>query len=292
MAKSMTGFGRGTVSLDGKRLQVQIHSVNSRYCELQIRMPRELLALESALRQQIQESIHRGKLTIEVLYTDSLGEGSRIQVREDLAKQYRDLLEQLGSYLDRPYTVRVNDLLLLPEWLHTEEVPLELDQIRPLLEEAAEQAISQLQAARQEEGNRLQQDLLQRTQTVREGVCALRQRAPQIHREYRERFERRLQERLEGQTLDESRVIQEIALFVDRSDVTEELTRLDSHLQLLEETLVLEGAIGKKLDFVLQEINREVNTTGSKANDASLTRIVVELKNEIEKLREQVQNLE
>lgn len=291
MASSMTGYGRGVVTLDGRKLQVEIRSVNNRYCELNVRMPRELQALEPALRQQIAEGIARGKLDIQIQYSDQTDSQVDLTLDTQLAVKCRDLFETLGSNLERPYVARVSDLMKLPGLVQTSTRPLDLEAFAPLLEEAVAQALVQLQASRQQEGGRLLEDLRSRTAAIHELWVALGGVAPRVADRQRERLEARLREVLE-QPVDEARLLTEVVLLVDKSDVTEELTRLDSHLQLLEETYQMEGPIGKKLDFILQEINREVNTVGSKANDAEMTRLVVDLKCEVEKLREQVQNLE
>lgn len=292
MASSMTGFGRGVVSLDGRRIQVEIKSVNNRYCELFVRMPRELLALEPELRRQITDSVQRGKLEVYVTYSDLQDTSMQLQMHTALAQQYCEALEELGACLERPYIASVQDLLRIPGWLQAESGNVDLEGIRPLLEEAIELALTQLSAAKQVEGERLLSDLLSRWERLEEGRIQLLERAPEVAREYRKRFEMRLQEWMQGVDVDPTRVLTEVAIFTDKSDIAEELTRLQSHLCLLKETLMLEGAIGKKLDFVVQEVNREINTVGSKANDITLTQIVVELKAELERFREQIQNLE
>lgn len=292
MARSMTGFGRGSVSLPGRKLQVELRAVNNRYCELLVKLPHALLPLEQSLRAQITSTIHRGKIEAYISY-ENQEEGARHVVTDtNLAAAYRDALEGLGEELERPYLSRIPDLLTFPGIFTASENDLDLDRWKPLVEEALDQALQQLEGSREVEGARLTEDILQRIDLLRQYRSRVMSRAPQLQTEYRERLEKKMRDLLDRREIDENRLLLEVALYADRSDVTEELTRLDSHLLLFEETLATEGAVGKKLDFVVQELNREVNTLGSKANDPEVVRLVVEMKSEIEKIREQIQNLE
>lgn len=292
MPNSMTGFGRGAVSVEDCRIQVEIRSVNNRYCDIQVRMPRALMPLEPALRQQITEAIGRGKLDVFVSLEDRREEARNVRVDHGLAVSYAHALEELGAYMDRPYYTNIRDLLDIDGLVQVQDAQLDTETLKPLLTEATEQAISQLQAARQAEGERLLPELLERVENLEAMRAQVLEQAPRVVELFRTRLETKLREYLQNREVDESRLLTEVALFADKSDISEELTRLESHLQLLRQTFAEEGPVGKKLDFVIQELNREVNTTGSKANDAEITRIVVDMKCEVEKLREQIQNLE
>lgn len=292
MLQSMTGFGRSLISVDGRSVQVEIKSVNSRFCEIQVRMPRSLLEFEPQLRQTIAAQIGRGKLDVFVTCEDCRAEAKTVKVDYPLVQTYHEVLEDLGQRLDRPYQTRIADLLRQPQLITIEESEIAGSDWQELILQAAEEATAKLVQARQVEGERLKEALEAHLQTLEAYLNQLLTQAPDLISLYQQRLRQRMQDLLGQTEIDETRILQEVAVWSDKTDVTEELTRLGSHLPLFKETLTEEGSVGKKLDFVVQEINREINTTGSKSNHADLTRIVVEMKCEAEKLREQIQNIE
>lgn len=288
----MTGFGRGEASGDAGRVTVEIKAVNHRFCEVVFRMPRQFSALEDRGRKLIQSKVARGRFEVYVAWEPS-AEARAVKVDKDLALAYYNALRQLAEEIGSNQELSLDTLAKLPEVLSVEEGELTDDEIWALLEPALTQAMAGLITMREREGAILAADVAERLDRIEAFRSAALQRAPQVVEEYRQRLTRRLEELLPPTNpVDPQRLAQEVALFADRADVTEELQRLASHIGQFRQALQSDEAVGRKLDFLVQELGREINTIGSKANDAELTAAVVAAKSELEKIREQVQNLE
>ncbi|MFB5084005.1 YicC/YloC family endoribonuclease [Symbiobacterium thermophilum] len=292
MARSMTGFGRGEASGEAGRVTVEVKAVNHRFSEVVFRMPRQFSALEDRVRRLIQGRTARGRFEVYVAWEPS-AEARAVKVDKDLALAYYNALRQLAEEIGSNQELSLDTLARLPEVLSVQEGELSDDEIWALLEPALTQAMAGLIAMREREGAALAADLAGRLDRLEAFRAAAAARAPQVVEEYRQRLTRRLEELLPPTNpVDPQRLAQEVALFADRADITEELQRLASHIDQFRRALETDDAVGRKLDFLVQEMGREVNTIGSKANDADLAAAVVAVKSELEKIREQVQNLE
>lgn len=292
MIRSMTGFGRGESTGDTGKFIVEMKSVNHRFSEIMVRMPKGLVVLEDRVRRLVAEKVSRGRVDIFINREDSGLRQRHLKVDKDLAMAYYNALKELGREIGSNAEITAETLTRLPEVFSLEEVEEEADALWPGLQEALLGALASLIAMRETEGRTLSQDLLYRIGLIEGLMSTVRDRAPSVAEEYRRRLEKRLEELLPGTAVDPTRLATEVAMFAERSDITEELKRLESHLEQFR-TIVLSGdSVGRKLDFLLQEINREINTIGSKAGDLAIAQAVVEAKSELEKIREQVQNIE
>jgi uncharacterized protein (TIGR00255 family) len=293
MIRSMTGYGRAESSLEGYRATVEIKAVNHRYCDIVFRLPREYLALEDSLRKIVAERVKRGRLDIYITM-ERIEPGARsLSLDIDLAWRLKGIMDELGEKLGITRHVSVSDLLQFPDLLRVEEEEADQSVIEPLLRQCVREATDALVHMRAQEGMRLQQDFADRLRALEELVCRMRERSPQTVQEYREKLETQMRDLLSGfGEIDQSRLLMEVALMAERMNIDEELVRLQSHIQQFFDALNADGAIGRKLDFIVQEMNREVNTIGSKANDFPLSSMVVEAKSILEQIREQVQNVE
>ncbi len=293
--RSMTGYGRRTVSRDGREITVEIKTVNHRFLDLSCRLPRALSFAEDALRKQIAAALRRGHADVNVNYLNLRQDAREIRVDEGLALQYKEALLQVRR-ITRREGVSINDeeadwIAAQPDVMQVTVREEDQEAVLALLSEAAAEALRDVNAMRQKEGSALHDDLsehLDQVKTLRDGIAALAPRVPLI---YQEKLQSRLRE-LGIKEIDEQRLAQEVALMADRCAIDEELARLLSHIGQMREALETKGEIGRRLDFLTQELNREINTIGSKASDAEITKLVVTAKSEIEKLREQVQNVE
>lgn len=291
MIKSMTGFGRGEYGVEGKRYLVEIKSINHRFTDISIRMPRSFNFLEDKIRQFVLKDISRGKIEV-YIFIENLGlEGRSVLVDKALASLYIKELKELNRELDLQDDLTLSSLLRLPEILKVES-DNDDDSIWSELSNALDSAIKNLIMMREQEGIKLKNDILNRSNIIKDMVSNIETRAPKVVTEYKERLNNRLKELLDNASIDETRLAMEVAVFADRASICEEVTRLKSHLNQLSMILESKESIGKKLDFLVQEMNREVNTIGSKANDLEITKLVVEAKSEIENIREQIQNIE
>ncbi len=291
----MTGFGRGEAASGGRRFLVEIRTVNNRYADVQVRMPRSLAALEARVRETVAGGVARGKADVSVTYEDRRPEAARIVADLPLARSYADALRAIARETGADERIAASDVARFGDVLRPEASEPAEEETWALLEEALSAALKALRAMRAAEGRRLADDIRAKAAGLRALAAQVRERAPLVPAEYRAKLAQRVQDLIgdkAGVFFDEQRLAAEVALFADRCSVDEELVRFASHLDQLEETLRQDVPVGKKLDFLLQELNREANTTGSKANDLALTRLVVEMKSELEKIREQVQNLE
>lgn len=292
MPRSMTGFGRGEAIGQGKRISVELKSVNHRFAEVVLRMPKTFFVIEERIKRQILKEVIRGRVdgfvSVEQLEEQSPG----VKVDKGLATSYYNAIEGLFSDLHIVDPVKADYILTLPGVV-TVEIPTEdADLLWPVLEDAFNNALSGLLEMRSIEGHRLMLDLLARLEKIRDLLAKIDSRAPVVVEEYRGKLTNRLVQWLEDSTLDINRVMAEVVIFAEKSSITEEIVRFYSHLDLAREALQGIEASGRKLDFIIQEMNREINTISSKSSDLQISNLVVEVKSELEKIREQVQNLE
>jgi uncharacterized protein (TIGR00255 family) len=292
LLKSMTGFGRGNYLGKLKQVTVEIKATNHRFAEVQVKLPRQYTALEERIKREVLQQISRGHLEVFVKLEDAGQPVRELQVDKALALAYYKELKELAEAAGLPCEVRVIDLAVLPEVCQLKEPEENMELIWAELLPALQDALANLLEMRRLEGQKLKEDLVSRVAVLRELRGKIAAKSPLVVRLYRERLATRLQELLEEGAVDETRLAMEVAIFADRANIDEELVRLESHFAQLEQNLQEENQVGRKIDFLLQEINREVNTIGSKANDLEITQTVVQLKSELEKIREQVQNIE
>lgn len=292
MISSMTGYGRCEVLENERKVMVEISSVNHRYLDLNIKMPKPLMYLEDGLRKKIKEKVARGKVEVMVTYQSASDKDFKVTVNEALGNAYIEGLRQFGRRYGVADDLKLSDLVAIDELITMEKQSPSEEAVAQLLEAAIEGALDQFMAMRQREGSHLAIDLLTKNSLLKEVVSQLEAKSPQVVIHYKERLEARLKELLHAVPVDETRLAMEVALFTDKCAIDEELTRLKSHMTQLEHIIKEGGTCGRKLDFLMQEMNREANTIGSKANDHEITKMVVTLKTEMEKIREQVQNIE
>jgi uncharacterized protein (TIGR00255 family) len=291
MISSMTGYGRASSSEEGFTFTAELRSVNHRYADFALRLPRELYSLEDRIRRLLQESIKRGRVELN-LALDEMPAGIRqVKVNYDLAEDYYNALNQLSERLELSERVELKHLLKMPELFRPGGITLTEEQVWPAVSTALKEALARMLKQRQAEGENLCRDLLERCSRLEETVSLAAVRAEEAKEDCRQRTSQKFSELLAGQ-FEETRLLMECALLVDRMGVDEELVRLQSHIDAFKENLAGSEPAGRKLDFLAQEMFREINTIGSKAGDYKLTNIVVDLKAELEKIREQIQNLE
>ncbi|MBX2821232.1 MAG: YicC family protein [Rhodothermaceae bacterium] len=293
MISSMIGFGRGQAQSANASVSIELRSVNSRYCEVSARLPRQLAEYETRIQNLIKQSITRGRINIQLQLESSVEEGLAVTLNQSAVRGYVQLLNTLKetSGIDEPITL--SHLLSFPNVVSSIEESTETSEdLWNAIEAAMQKAIASLKNMRQQEGQALQKDLELRLDAIEKGLKDVEQRAPERVTESRNRLQERLLEIIEDDRIDRDRLELEITLLADRLDVTEECVRLRSHLQLFREALTDDQPVGRKLNFITQEINREINTIGSKANDTRMGHIVVDMKEELEKIREQIQNIE
>ena len=294
MVRSMTGYGRGEQSFDGFQVTVELRAVNNRYLDCTVKMPRAYIFAEDAMRAKVQAGVARGKVDVFVTITRDHGDDVVVTVNEELAKSYVEAIQKLyelglGRARREYYPT---DLARFPDVLTVEKRAEDLEQVKERLLTVLDLAIADFNAMRSTEGERLAADILSRADRIEDLLGRVEVRSPQTVADYRARLEAKMQEILQNVQIDEGRLLTEAAIFADKVAVDEETVRLHSHLGQLRELLAGGGAVGRKLDFLIQEFNREANTIGSKCSDLEITRYVVDIKAEIEKIREQVQNLE
>ena len=292
--KSMTGFGSGTATKDGITCTVEIKSVNARFLDLFIRSPKQINPFESIIRGLVQDRITRGKVEVSVSIQDAGERPKTFTINSVLRKQIQELLVQEEFY-DDPKKVPLQAVNSISnEWIQQQDTPIAEDVLSEVVQESTNQALDALITMRTVEGKHIEQDLLSRITTLENIIKSIDEKKAGAVDAYREHIKGKIQEYLVSleASISEDRFLQEIALLADKTDITEEIVRFTSHVVQLKDTLVDENSIGRKVDFILQEMNREVNTIGSKAMDSSITEFVVQLKCELEKIREQVQNVE
>lgn len=293
MIKSMTGFGRGEGRDQERQFVVEIKSVNHRYNDMIVRMPKRLNYLEEKIRSLIKQGIQRGRVEVYITL-ESIGESdTQISLNLSLAQQYMESLEKMKEHFHIKDDVSLFLLSKFPDIFKIEEKEEDEDQIWHCLKEAVQRALDMLIKMRIIEGEKLAEDIKNKCQYIAEIVGDIEQRAPEVVLEYKEKLRNRIHELLDDTIkIDEDRLAMEVAIFADKSSIDEEIVRLKSHIEQLREALEEKDPTGRKLDFLIQEMNREINTIGSKANDLEITKKVVDIKGELEKIREQVQNIE
>ena len=292
--KSMTGFGSGTATKDGITCTVEIKTVNARFLDLFIRSPKQINPFESIIRGLVQDRITRGKVEVSVSIQDAGERPKTFTINSVLRKQIQELLVREEFY-DDPKKVPLQAVNSISnEWIQQQDTPIAEDVLSEIVKESTSQALDALVVMRTVEGKHIEQDLLSRISTLEHIINRIDENKSGAVEAYREHITGKIQEYLVSldASISEDRFLQEIALLADKTDITEEIVRFTSHVVQLKNTLVDENSIGRKVDFILQEMNREVNTIGSKAMDSSITEFVVQLKCELEKIREQVQNVE
>ena len=291
--KSMTGCGRGECARNGFKITVEINSVNRKQAEIAINLPRELESLESRIRDEINRHISRGRLNARVTLHSAPGRESAVsRVNTDLAKAYSRDFSRLAKVLKIPSAITLDQLLRAPGVLQSADVEVEPESFWAAVEKALRQALAALIKMREREGAHLKKDLQARIKCIREAAARVAIQSPESQSRYRAQLIERVKAAGVELALDDDRLLKEVVFFADRSDISEELTRLHSHFGQFEDCTRSKDSVGRTLDFLAQEINREINTIGSKANDAAISREVVSMKVEMEKFREQVQNVE
>lgn len=292
MIKSMTGFGRGSIEQDGRSFIVEIKSVNHRYCDLNIKMPKSFLSFEDRIRKTVLEKISRGKVDVFITQNKQEKLGVKAVLDENLADSYVECLKRIKDKYDIKEGLSVSLIAKFPDVIILKQEEEDMENIWKILSVPIEDAISLLVEMREKEGLKLKKDILLKCDYIKQLLDKIEKRSPFVVCEYKEKLNERLKELLQDYQIDENRIAMEVAIFGDKACIDEEIVRLNSHLVQLRETFNLDEPIGRKLDFILQEMNRETNTIGSKANDLEITNSVLNIKNEIEKIREQIQNIE
>ncbi len=291
--RSMTGFGRAESNREGRKYTVEIKAVNHRFLEMNVKLPKLLSVFEASVRNIVKEQIGRGKVDVFISYEDQGGVQGHVTYNSELAREYMKCLETLGQ--DFPLIrndVSVMALSRCPDVLSVQEMGPDEDEILKELEETVRAAVASLIEARETEGETLRKDLLEKLKDMHRSVSVIEERAPKIQEEYKARLREKVQELLGEREMEEGRLIAEVVIYADKVAVDEEIVRLKSHIDSMEQVLTDGGNCGRKLDFIAQEMNREANTTLSKANDLTISDVAIDLKTGIEKIREQIQNIE
>lgn len=292
MLKSMTGFGRSEIANERQKITVEMKAVNHRYCDINVKMPKKLSIFEAAIRNLLKKYIQRGKVDVFITYEDYTENNMVLKYNEELAAEYVRVLQQMSDQFGIENDVRVSALSRYPDVLTLEEQSIDADELWSVLEEALHKASEQFVETRLAEGENLKNDLIGKLDGMLEDVDFIEARSPEILAEHRQRLEAKVKELLGDSTIDESRIVTETTIFADKICVDEEIVRLRSHITSTRNALLEGGSIGRKLDFIAQEMNREANTILSKANDLTVSNYGIDLKTEIEKVREQIQNIE
>ncbi len=292
MIKSMTGYGRARASTGGRDITVEVRSVNNRYLDCTVKMPRAYIFAEDAMKGDVQKAVSRGKVDVFVTIDAQESDETVVAVNKTLARGYFDAVRSLGEELGLETDLSARELARFPDVLTVTKAELDLEQVGGEIRAVLADALAAYNAMRAVEGERLAADIRGRLDRIEALTAAVERRSPETVSEYRQKLLERMREVLESTTIDESRILTEAAIFADKVAVDEETVRLRSHLAQLREMLDSHIPVGRKLDFLIQEVNRESNTIGSKCNDIEIARCVVELKAEVEKIREQVQNIE
>lgn len=291
MIRSMTGYGKAILDEDSREYQVEIKSVNHRYLDISIKMPRELSYMEEEIKREISKKVRRGKVDVTVSFKNYGAEGISIEINKELAKAYIKEFRKLAEEENLQDDIEVTEVTKLPDVLIVKEN--EDDQkIKQELIECVANATDNLAKMKEKEGEKLAQDLLVRINEIKEKIKKYLGLSTGLIEEYVVKLEKRIKELLKTEDVDKSRIAQEVVIYADKCSIEEEVTRLNSHILQFEELLNSNGSVGKKLDFIIQEMNRETNTIGSKANSLEITNEVINIKTELENIREQTQNIE
>ena len=292
MIKSMTGYGSAKGVVDGLEISIELKSVNNRYLDASVRLPRSFLFAEEMIKSRVQSHISRGKVDVFVNVDSSQAGDMTVKVNEGLLKAYLDAIGSIAEEYQLPKDLTALNVSRFPDVLTVEKKDLDAEAINAGMEKIVEQALKDFDAMRLREGQKLRDDVLSRLDTIRSLVETVESKAPETVAEYRRRLEQKMAEVLGTAGIDENRILAEAALFADHIAVDEETVRLRSHMAQLETMIKGNSPTGRKIDFLIQEFNREANTIGSKCQNSEIAHVVVDLKSEIEKIREQIQNIE
>ncbi|MBO5479029.1 MAG: YicC family protein [Clostridia bacterium] len=289
--KSMTGFGRASYENEGRMYNIEIKSVNHRFCDINIKMPRNISYLEEKVKKEVVSNITRGKIDVYITFENNSAKGQDIKINKELAKIYIEELKQLAKENDINSTIPVTEISKFPDVLVIQSIEDE-DTIWNELDECLKEAIKNFVSMREQEGNKIKEDLEKRIQKVGQKVSQISEYSTRLVEEYVVKLETRIKEILKTDMVDKDRLNQEIVIYADKCSVEEEVTRLNSHIAQFQKMMEEMSPIGKKVDFLIQEMNRETNTIGSKSGSLAITNLVIEIKTELEDIREQIQNIE
>ena len=293
MIKSMTGFGRSEVVTDERKITIELKSVNHRYLDLSIKMPKKLIFLEGSIRNLMKTYIQRGKVDVYITYEDYTINNGTLKYNKELAAEYIACLKQIQQDFDLDYDIKVSTLSRYPDILTMEEQSVDEEELWSILEPPVREACEKFVQTRTQEGHNLEKDLLEKLDGLDKKVTRIEERSPEVVNAYRTKLEAKVSELLEDTQIDDNRIAAEVILFSDKICNDEETVRLHSHVKNMKKMLTTETeGIGRKLDFMAQEMNREANTILSKSSDMEISDIAIDLKTEIEKIREQIQNIE
>ncbi|CDE15168.1 yicC domain protein [Clostridium sp. CAG:470] len=293
MIRSMTGYGKQNLSVEGREYQIEIKSVNHRYLDINVKIPKAISYLEETIKKEISNKIKRGKIDVFVSFENNSEEGRKIEINKQLAKLYIEQLKELAQEEKIESNIEVMDIAKIPDVL-TIKVDEENSKIKDEIKQVTQGAVTRILEMKNIEGEKISQDLLQRIRNIQSKIVEISAKSTGLIEEYVVKLEKRVKELLKNDEVDKSRLAQEVVIYADKCSIEEEITRLKSHIFQFENLISnnQDGAIGKKLDFIIQEMNRETNTIGSKANNLEITNGVIDIKTEIEDIREQVQNIE
>lgn len=293
MLKSMTGFGRGTTKEGSSRsFTIEIKSVNHRYFDLNLKMPRNLLSLESKIRGCLKEKINRGKIDIFITQNVYSNDDMEVKFNDQLADSYVNCLKEIKERYETKDDISISLISKFPDVVSVEKKEKDSDEVWNDIKEPLNEAIEELVTMREKEGKKLKDDVTKKCCIIQELLKDIEKRVPLVVKNYKERLSDKINELLENSDIDESRIAMEVAIFADKAAIDEEVVRLNSHITQLKDTLEKSEPVGRKLDFIIQEMNRETNTISSKANDLQIVNLTINMKNYIEKIREQIQNIE
>lgn len=292
MLRSMTGYGRGKYENDSREYTIEIKSVNNRYSDISIKMPRSLGFLEEHIKKLISSSVTRGKIEVFVTFNNNSDKGRNIQINRELARRYIEEMKALASETNIGSNIDVIDVMKMPDVLNSRLDEADEELIKSELTICAKEAINNFISMREVEGEKIRQDLESRINNISEIIKKINSISTGLVKEYIVKLEKRVNELLKPNVVDEARLAQEIVIYSDKCSIEEEVTRLKSHISQFLNLLEKENSNGKRIDFLIQEMNRETNTIGSKANNLDITNYVVEVKTELENIREQIQNIE
>jgi len=292
MAMSMTGFGRASAESEGIKFTVEIKTLNHRYLDINIRLPRSISFLEEDIRNMVKSNLTRGRVDIYISSGAQGGDITHVELNKSLVDSYLNCFKELSESYGLRQDLSVSLFTGIPDIFMQVEKEQDEEQVRALLLKAIDEALQAVKAMRKSEGERISQDIRKRAELISTMIKAIEERSPAVIEEYRNKLRIRISDLLRSTDLDENRFNAEVLYYAERSNITEEIVRLQSHLEQLEQILNEEDSIGRKLDFLVQEMNREANTIGSKSGDLTIINLVVDMKSEIEKIREQVQNIE
>lgn len=288
----MTGYGKATKIVDGREMTVELKSVNNRFLDINDKLPKCLVCVEDALKKEIQKVLSRGRVDVFVTYSDNRDTVRNVTVDMGLAEGYMLAAKKLEERFGVSNDLTLTSLMKLPDVVKPESVDDDYDALESLIKETTAEALKNMNVMREKEGEKLKADITARIGNMREYLKKIEERAPIVVENYREKLTARITEALSGVEIDEARLLNEVAFFTDKANIDEEITRLKSHFSQSDHIMEKETLVGRKMDFLVQELNRETNTICSKSNDIEITNTALLMKSEIEKIREQVQNLE